>query len=134
MNATKFRSSISLGLITFLALVFGSTSFLMLRDGAWLGLVINGLVILGIAALFKTTTYVLSNEGLEIRCGFSRKFIRWKEIRSVKYTSNPISAPAFSFKRIQISHGKMGCVLISPHTRESFMNELQKHQAVISIN
>ncbi len=130
----KFRSSISIALVAFLAVIFGSSSFLMLRDGAWLGLVINGLVILGIAALFRTTTYVLSDEGLEIRCGFSRQFIQWKDIRSVKYTSNPISAPAFSFKRIHISYGKMGCVLISPHTRESFMNELQKHQAVTSMS
>jgi uncharacterized membrane protein YdbT with pleckstrin-like domain len=129
MKATKYRSSISLGLVAFLALVFGSTSALMIRDCAWLGLVINGSVILGIVVLFKTTTYVLSDEGLEIRCGLSRQFIRWKDIHSVKYTSNPISAPAFSFKRIQISHGKMGCVLISPHTRESFMNELHKRQS-----
>ena len=134
MNATKFRSSISIALVAFLAVIFGSTSFLMLRDGAWLGLVINGLVILGIAALFKTTTYVLSDEGLEIRCGLSRQFIRWNDIRSVKHTSNPISAPAFSFKRIQISYGKMGCVLISPHTRETFMYELQKKGVVSSIN
>jgi hypothetical protein len=84
--------------------------------------------------LFKTTTYVLSDEGLEIRCGLSRQYIGWKDIRSVKYTSNPISAPAFSFKRIQISHGKMGCVLISPHTRESFMNELHKRQAFTSMS
>ena len=134
MNAMTFRSSISIGLVAFLVVIFGSTSFLMLRDGAWLGLVINGLVILGIAALFRTTTYVLSDEGLEIRCGLSRQFIHWKDIRSVKYTSNPISAPAFSFKRIHISYGKTGCVLISPHTRESFMNELQKHQAVTSMS
>ena len=134
MNAMMFRSTISIGLVAFLAVIFGITSFLMLRDGAWLGLVINGLVILGIAALFKTTTYVLSDEGLEIRCGLSRQFIPWKDIRSVKYTSNPMSAPAFSFKRIHISYGKMGCVLISPHTRESFMIELQKHQEVASMS
>ena len=134
MNATKFRSSISIGLLAFLALILGSASAMMIRDGAWLGLAINGAVILAIVVLFKTTKYIITDEGLEIRCGLYRQFIRWNDIRTVKHTSNPISAPAFSFKRIQISYGKMGCVLISPHTRETFMYELQKRGVVSSIN
>jgi hypothetical protein len=132
MKTVSFRSAISPGLIVFLAVVFGITSTLMIRDGAWLGLMINAVVILIFITLFKTTTYTLSHEGLEIRCGPSRQFIQWQDIRRVKFTSNPISSPAFSFKRIQIDYGKMGSVLISPHTRESFMTEYHKRQPLVS--
>jgi hypothetical protein len=133
MKTVVFRSSISYGLVAFLSLVLGITSTIMILDRAWLGLGINGLVILAIFMLYRTTKYILTDEGLEIRCGLFRQFIDWKDIRQVKYTSNPISSPAFSFKRIQIDYGKMGSVLISPHTRESFMAEYQKHRAISSL-
>lgn len=129
MKTIVFRSSISLGLVAFLAIVFGITSALMIREGAWLGLAINGGVVSAIFILFRTTKYTLTEEGIEIRCGFFKQFIHWKDIREVKYTSNPISSPAFSFKRIQIDYGKMGSVLISPRSRETFMAEFQRHQA-----
>jgi membrane protein YdbS with pleckstrin-like domain len=126
MKLVIFRSAVSLGLIAFLFLVFGITTALMVRAGALIGLTINAVVILLIIVLFKTTRYFLTEHGLEIRCGLYRQFIPWKDIRKVKYTSNPISSPAFSFKRIQIDYGIMGSVLISPRTRESFMSEYKK--------
>jgi hypothetical protein len=129
MEKMVFRSSISLGLVAILGLVFVTTSVLMVREGAWLGLAINALVVLSIFTLFRTTKYTLAEEGIEIRCGFFKQFIHWNDIRQVKYTSNPISSPAFSFKRIQIDYGKMGSVLISPRSRETFMAEFQRHQA-----
>jgi hypothetical protein len=38
-----------------------------------------------------------------------------------------MSSPAFSFNRIQIDHGKMGSVMISPNTREEFIEAIKPY-------
>jgi hypothetical protein len=99
---------------------------MMIQDGIWFGLAINIGIVLFIYWLYRTTKYIVTDEGLEIQCGLRKQHIRWEDVRSVKYTSNPISSPAFSFRRIQIDYGKMGSVIISPHTRKAFMNQYNR--------
>jgi hypothetical protein len=127
-----FRSSVSVGLVVFLFVALGIPTWLMIRDGVWFGLAIHIGIILFIYWLYRTTKYIVTDEGLEIQCGLRKQQIRWEDVRSVKYTSNPISSPAFSFRRIQIDYGRMGSVLISPHTRENFMNELRQRNFIKS--
>ena len=121
-----FRSALSPALVVFLAAVLGTVAVLMLNKGAWLGFSIVLLQSFFITILFRTTSYIVGRDELVIRYGFFYKQrILWTSIRTVKYSSSPLSSPAFSFKRIQIDYGKMGSVLISPHTRERFMEEIR---------
>ena len=121
-----FRSALSPALVVFLAAVLGTVAVSMVMKGAWIGFLIVLLQSLFITFLFRTTSYIVGRDELVIRCGlFYKQRIPWTSIRKVKYSSSPLSSPAFSFKRIQIDYGKMGSVLISPHTRERFMEEIR---------
>jgi membrane protein YdbS with pleckstrin-like domain len=122
----KFRSAISPALIVFLAIVLGTVALSMLMKGAWLGFIIVLIQCIFITLLYRTTSYVVGPDELVISCGFFYKQrIPWASIRKVKYSSSPLSSPAFSLKRIRIDYGKMGDVMISPHTRERFMDEIR---------
>ena len=124
----KFRSGFSPALFVFLAAVLGTVAVLMLMKGTWLGFFTIVLQALFILVLFRTTSYVVQPDELVICYGFFYKQrIQWSSVRRMKYTSNPISSPAFSFKRIRIDYGKMGSVLISPHTRERFIEEVKPY-------
>ncbi len=122
----RFKSAISWGLVAFLGVILGTTSALMMRDGAWGGLVINAAVVAFIVHGYFTTYYVLEDDALRVRCSFFCNLrIPYASIRRVKYTSNPLSSPAFSLKRLQIDYDKMSSVMISPDTRESFVEALK---------
>jgi uncharacterized membrane protein YdbT with pleckstrin-like domain len=118
--------------MVFFLVALGVPAWLMILDGIWFGLAINIGIVLFIYWLYKTTKYIVTEDELEIQCGLRKQRIRWEDVRSVKYTSNPISSPAFSFRRIQIDYGRMGSVIISPHTREDFMNELRQRNFIKS--
>jgi hypothetical protein len=76
--------------------------------------------------MWLTTYYVLDESSLIIRFGPFKKVIPLNEIRSVKKTSNPLSSPALSLKRLKISYGRYDFVLISPTDRDEFMKILAK--------
>jgi hypothetical protein len=124
----KFRSTFSPALFVFLAVVFGTVAVMMIRNAHWFGLSVIALQIAFFFVLFKTTSYVVNPEELIVKYGFFYKQrIPWSSVRRVKYTSNPMSSPAFSFKRIQIDHGKMSSVMISPNTREQFIEAIRPY-------
>jgi uncharacterized membrane protein YdbT with pleckstrin-like domain len=76
--------------------------------------------------LWFTTYYVLDNKELVIRSGPYKKRISLEKIISVKKTLNPLSSPALSLKRIEITYEKYGMALISPKDREQFIKMLKE--------
>ena len=74
--------------------------------------------------MWLTTYYVLDEHNLIIKYGPFQKIIPLHTIRSVKKTTNPLSSPALSLKRLEISYGKYDSVLISPKDRDEFINIL----------
>lgn len=122
----KFRSAISWGLFAPVVLLLTGSSLLMLNSGACIGIAVNVLVAVLIIGLYKTTFYKIGKDDLLIRSGpFVHIRIPLNSIQSIRFTTNPLSAPAFSLKRIQIKYGKNQFVIISPHTREEFMKALE---------
>ena len=83
-------------------------------------------------ALFLWLTYPLYYEippsHLIVRCGILvRKKIALASIEGVRPTRNPLSAPAWSLDRLQVSYrngGGITLVLISPEDKMQFMREL----------
>ncbi|WP_232223917.1 PH domain-containing protein [Anoxybacteroides tepidamans] len=76
--------------------------------------------------MWLTTYYVLDNDRLIIKYGPFRKIIPLNAIRSVRKTSNPLSSPALSLKRLEIVYGLYHTVLISPKDRDAFIDLLRE--------
>jgi hypothetical protein len=112
----------------------------------WLGLLIWGLVLLAAVPAFLKpgkgqfiimiavilfvgwiwfgTGYEVLDDELKIRCGPFRQRIPLKEIKEIKKTRSPLSAPACSLDRIEIQYGKSKRVMISPADKEGFIKLL----------
>lgn len=94
--------------------------------------VIGLLVVLGtvalIVALAVPTRYTVGAEVLEIRSGLLRHRIPLRGIRRVAPSRNPLSAPAWSLRRLRIDYlrdsGAGGFTLISPQREEDFLRLL----------
>jgi hypothetical protein len=122
----------------------------------WLGLLIWGLVLLAaVPALLKPgkgqlmimiavilfigwiwfgTGYEISGDELKIRCGPFRQRVPIQEIREVKKTRNPLSAPACSLDRMEIKYGKSKRVMISPADKENFIKAIIKKSQSIQLD
>jgi Bacterial PH domain len=70
---------------------------------------------------------VIRGEGLAIRFGMVRMRIPWDRVIGIEPSSNPVSGPAMSLKRLDV-HYKKGNgtethVLISPSDRAAFVRD-----------
>ncbi|HEX6994681.1 MAG TPA: PH domain-containing protein [Gammaproteobacteria bacterium] len=75
--------------------------------------------------LLRSTRYTLTPEELRIVCGPFHWTVRLKDIRRVSRTSNPLSSPALSLRRLRIEYGNRRFVMISPDDEERFLRELE---------
>lgn len=91
---------------------------------AWVGIAM--LVFLGVIgwAIVWPIHYTLDGDLLKVRAGrFITKDIPIASITEVAPSSNPLSSPAFSMKRLRIDY-KGGWILISPKERAAFLDAL----------
>jgi Bacterial PH domain len=121
-----------LGLLLWGAIGYGayiSTYALLTEKADLLGIlitvVINLTLIAFISWLWFTTYYVLGEKELIIRSGPIKKRIPYREISSAHKTLNPLSSPALSLKRINITY-QFGMALISPKNRDEFLQKLSE--------
>ncbi len=130
-----YKSKIGIGIVIFIALILGSTSYLMIKDRAWIGLLINVLVALFIAYLFHQTYYVINEGILRVKCAFFiNKSFEISQVTEVRETNNPISAPAASLDRLEIVFDNHESVLISPKQKNDFILQLKKLNPKIIVN
>ncbi|RFU60573.1 PH domain-containing protein [Peribacillus glennii] len=87
-----------------------------------------------VAWLWFTTFYEIHGETLVVRSGPVKKVIHIKTIRNIRKTRNPLSSPALSMDRIEISYNIGDLVLISPKDKEAFIAELKKINKNIAID
>jgi|GEM_PF-2943423 len=84
------------------------------------------IVIFLVWALFNTYHELTDSEFKSI-FGFITILIPYSEIRTVNFTSNPVSSPAWTFKRLKIEYKKYGFDLLSlPKDEEFFLQEIKK--------
>ena len=122
----------------------------------WLGLLIWGLVLLAaVPALLKPgkgqfiimiavilfvgwvwfgTGYEISDDELRIRCGPFRQRIPLQEIKEIRKTRSPLSAPACSLDRMEIGYGKSKRVMISPADKENFIKTIVEKSPHIQLD
>ena len=121
-----FKSKIGLELVIPLIIVFGTILFLTVYEKpSWLGLTILLLVLLFVVHIFMTTYYVINGNILTIKCGFLfNKTIKINAIKKISETSNPLSSPATSLDRLEITFGEYDMVIISPKQKKEFIDEI----------
>ena len=83
--------------------------------------------------MWLTTYYLVDENNLIIKFGPFKKIIPLDTIKSVRKTTNPISSPALSLKRLEIVYGYYNSVLISPIHRDEFIEILSKRCKNIEI-
>lgn len=84
-------------------------------------------------ALALTTNYVFDGPLLLVKSGPFRWHVPLAEIRAIRRTRNPLSAPAFSLDRLQIDYGRWGGVLISPKDRTGFLRALHARRPDLTL-
>jgi hypothetical protein len=70
------------------------------------------------------THYTLTAELLLIRSGPMRYKVPLAEIEAVRSTRNPLSSPALSLDRLEITYGRRR-IMISPEDKPRFLTELR---------
>lgn len=117
----------------FAALMFLGPAICLIVGIAVVGASLIGALVCIFTALFIISimlligypcSYMIGAQSLIIRSGaFNEESIPFSQIRDATLSSNPLSAPALSLKRVKISL-KDGYRLISPINREEFIAEL----------
>jgi hypothetical protein len=75
------------------------------------------------------TTYEIGDTTLSIKSGPFRWKIPVKEIRSITPSNSPLSGPAVSLDRLEITYGpKNRSILVSPADKEGFIAEIEKQK------
>lgn len=120
-----FRSKI--GLIVLIPSILALAFPFFVVPLSWLTLLFLGLVIPFVLPPLLGTYYKIDNNVLLIKCGF---FFRWdidiSSIVSIKKTRNPISSPALSLDRLEISFDNGSeTVIISPKNKQDFIQTIK---------
>lgn len=89
---------------------------------------------IGVLWMCLTTFYVIEDNVLIIQYGPFKKLVQLDSIQTVRKTNNPLSSPALSLKRLEITYGKYDMVLISPKKRDEFIALLAKSCPNANIN
>ncbi len=111
--------------------LFSSVVLLVRHEGNDIPLGIGGIVMcLAVLFISLPTRYAIDNDQLLVQAGPFHWRIPVEKILTVHHTNNPLGAPAWSLKRLNVRYidkkGKETFVLISPKKRKEFMEHLLK--------
>ena len=121
-----FRSKVGGPFIIAAAVVFGmgGTALAGAVASRSVGLaIIFALPMVLLAWMILTTEYTVTETDLQLRCLFSRRSIPLRSIQRLRPSRNPLSAPALSLDRIEITHTG-GIALVSPRDRPGFVRAI----------
>ncbi|MED1602749.1 PH domain-containing protein [Alkalihalophilus marmarensis] len=85
---------------------------------------ITSLLAVFIAWIWFKTGYALEDTTLKIVCGPFKKNVLIQDIKTIRKTKNPFSAPALSIDRLEISYGRFKILTISPEEEAEFIRIL----------
>jgi len=136
----KHPAKVSYGLLTFIFVIFFAPFIFDLLNnglGHLVSIVLVGLIALYgfILYLFFQTVYIIENGQLKIKMGFfAVRSIDINEIKKISKTNSILSSPAPSFDRIELEHGELARVIISPKDNISFSKDLSELNPKIQNN
>lgn len=116
------------GLILFMMLIyiFGGepVGWQLITYKSIAGYIIAVLIIGLLLWIWFGTGYKVEKEFLEVRYGPFKSKIRIKDIKKIRRTKNPFTAPALSIDRIEILFGRYDVVNISPKNESGLIHSL----------
>jgi len=131
---TTYPSKLGIGIVLFITLVIGAISVHMILEKEWLSFGVNISVFVLVYLLYKSTNYIISGDNLNVKSSFIiNENIDINTITKIKETNNPLSAPAFSLDRLEITYGKGSNILISPREKTEFLNQIKSINIDIDI-
>ena len=123
----KMKSGISWWIFGPVLVIFVATGFLTVRDSLIMLALYVPLSAFILSIVFNTHYTITSDGKLKVFCGiFPFPKIEISDITHFKYTSNPISSPAASLKRLALYHNGRILVIISPENRDLFVEVLKQ--------
>lgn len=93
------------------------------RVASYILLGITLLMIIITLILVVPCRYVMEDDHLLVQSGVLKYNIPYADIRKIAKSSNPLSSPALSLRRVKITRRK-GFILVSPPNRDQFIEEL----------
>lgn len=98
--------------------------------GALLSILIISILLLW---LDLSTGYTITSTHLLIKCAIFRGEVNLETLKKLSRSTNPISAPALSIKRLEIITTDGGLMLISPVEEELFLKILKERSSNLTI-
>jgi len=131
---TVYPSKLGIGIALFISVIIGGVSIQMLIEKEWFAFGINIVIFILVYFLFKSTYYTIDGNTLNVKSSFLiNENIDINTITKVKETNNPMSAPAFSLDRLEITYGNGSRILISPREKTVFLNQIKSINKDIDI-
>ena len=132
MTSRRFKSKIDrwllyvlVAVMVFEVVVLGAAAAQTASPIAALSIAVTALLIVAlIGSLLVRTHYTISGNTLRIASGPFSWSVPVDRIESVRATRNPISSPALSLDRLQITYGNGRRIMISPADRDGFLEAI----------
>ena len=129
-----FKSKVDIWMAIIFIVVPMSMIYGVITEPSAILLLITALIIVLLCILFFGTKYVIEEDELIVYGGLYKKRIQIKQIRSLRPSKNPLSAPAMSIDRIEITFDPhIQVVLVSPKDKELFVKKLLEVNPNISL-
>ena len=126
------RRSMTLTIFIWLLLLSLFTQAALDRHlGALVGILIISLIFIW---LNFSTGYTVNSTHLLVNCTIYRGEVNLETLKKVSRSNNPISAPALSLKRMEITTTDGGLILISPVEEKLFLKILKERSPNLTIN
>jgi hypothetical protein len=131
-----FRSKVDSWLILVVTGALGAIWLAPVRR-IWAGRTIDTLDIIGpflatafIVWVFGATYYVITADDLIVHAGPIRRTVPLRSVQRLRATHNPLSSPALSLDRIEVTYGSKR-VLISPQDKRGFVRAVLKRSPAV---
>ncbi|MER2121260.1 MAG: PH domain-containing protein [Solibacillus sp.] len=129
-----FKSKVDIWMAIIFIFVPISMIYGVITEPSAVLLLVTAFIIVLLCILFFGTKYVIEKEELIVYGGIYKKRIPIKQIRSLRPTKNPLSAPAMSIDRIEITFDPhIQVILVSPKERELFVKKLLEINPSITV-
>jgi hypothetical protein len=94
------------------------------KKGAFLLVIWGGTMSMLMVALGFPLRYTLRSDQLHVKSGWLEWSVPLATLRRVAPSRNPLSAPAWSIRRLRLDSADGSFILVSPDDQESFISEI----------
>ena len=135
----RFTSKIDIWLV--LVIAAGLIAMWLAPVGRWragrlidaLDFILPALATAFIVWIYRTTAYVITTDSLIVRSGPVRRTIPLHSIKRLRATRNPLSSPALSLDRIEVTYDSRR-ILISPKDKRAFVQAISSRSPAVTVD